>query len=458
MCAPAFRDMQSLPVLRTQDENGNLIVLFDRSPEVKKEEIKCLDFKEEPCGFREKQGFGFLQVQFGDRIGLGGRYEVLRKLGWGMQSSIWLAKDTVKDRFVAIKALNGYTTTFVKNGKMHELEILRCLSSQGKGMCDTHCLVLLDDFIEPGKGKGDGEHLCTVTDALGSSVSGFRRAIGGLTKPLTKKILRDTLKGLESLHSLGIVHTDLHPSNILADLGYGPHSFDIGAYLNSSPPERHPPELSWGGEYVQVAVSQPFPTPPSELWESLSFILADFGASQFLNKKTRDHISPIDQRAPETFLRLPWDEKVDIWSFGCLVFRFINDQNLFKTDLPGLPPDLAMMYQILLHTDDRLPADTIRSSPLAMKYLDPETGQHLQLSSLVVVVTNFTVSIQGWLTVDLPRDRIDLYEINKGIGALNKPSDLDGGTALMRKCLRLDPKDRASAKELLQDPWLNSDT
>ena len=58
------------------------------------------------------------------------------------------------------------------------------------------------------------------------------------------------------------------------------------------------------------------------------------------------------------------------------VFRLINDQNLFKTELPGLPPDVAMLYQILLYTGDRLPAETIRSSPLAMQYLNPETGQH----------------------------------------------------------------------------------
>jgi serine/threonine-protein kinase SRPK3 len=43
-----------------------------------------LTFVEEPLGLRADQGYGYLQVDFGQRIGPGDRYEVLRKLGWGM--------------------------------------------------------------------------------------------------------------------------------------------------------------------------------------------------------------------------------------------------------------------------------------------------------------------------------------------------------------------------------------
>jgi hypothetical protein len=43
-----------------------------------------LNFVEEPLGLRADQGYGYLQVDFGQRVGPGDRYEVLRKLGWGM--------------------------------------------------------------------------------------------------------------------------------------------------------------------------------------------------------------------------------------------------------------------------------------------------------------------------------------------------------------------------------------
>jgi hypothetical protein len=50
-----------------------------------------LSFVEEPLGLRADQGYGYLQVDFGDRIGPSHgsrpRYEILRKLGWGMNVS-----------------------------------------------------------------------------------------------------------------------------------------------------------------------------------------------------------------------------------------------------------------------------------------------------------------------------------------------------------------------------------
>jgi hypothetical protein len=42
-----------------------------------------LTFVEEPLGLRADQGYGYLQVDFGQRIGSANQYETIRKLGWG---------------------------------------------------------------------------------------------------------------------------------------------------------------------------------------------------------------------------------------------------------------------------------------------------------------------------------------------------------------------------------------
>jgi hypothetical protein len=42
-----------------------------------------LTFIEEPLGLSAEQGFGYAQLQFGQRVGPNDNFEILRKLGWG---------------------------------------------------------------------------------------------------------------------------------------------------------------------------------------------------------------------------------------------------------------------------------------------------------------------------------------------------------------------------------------
>jgi len=52
-----------------------------------------LSFIEEPLGLSREQGYGFPRLEFGDTIGPERRYRIVRKLGWGMNASIWMAFD-----------------------------------------------------------------------------------------------------------------------------------------------------------------------------------------------------------------------------------------------------------------------------------------------------------------------------------------------------------------------------
>lgn len=50
-----------------------------------------LTFASEALGMPASEGYGWAQLDFGDC--LSDRYKVMRKLGWGMHSSTWLAHD-----------------------------------------------------------------------------------------------------------------------------------------------------------------------------------------------------------------------------------------------------------------------------------------------------------------------------------------------------------------------------
>ncbi len=48
-------------------------------------------------------------------------------------------------------------------------------------------------------------------------------------------------------------------------------------------------------------------------------VLCDFGEARFGRTAYTERIQPYQYRAPEVILRMPWNEKVDIWSVGLMV-------------------------------------------------------------------------------------------------------------------------------------------
>ncbi len=101
-------------------------------------------FRSEALGMPASQNFGWARLNFGQKIGPSERYTIERKLGWGMHSSIWLARDTVATKFVAIKVLTG----MCRKGIGREPEVLRVLKKDGAHT--PHCVRLLETFELPG--------------------------------------------------------------------------------------------------------------------------------------------------------------------------------------------------------------------------------------------------------------------------------------------------------------------
>ena len=57
------------------------------------DQVITLTFASEALGMPAADGYGWAQFEFGDQIGQDNRYTIVRKLGWGMHSSTWLARD-----------------------------------------------------------------------------------------------------------------------------------------------------------------------------------------------------------------------------------------------------------------------------------------------------------------------------------------------------------------------------
>ncbi|XP_037639907.1 SRSF protein kinase 3-like isoform X1 [Sebastes umbrosus] len=155
---------------------------------------------------------GYYSVEIGEIFV--DRYQVVKKLGWGHFSTVWLCWDMMKGRFVALKVVKS-AQTFTETA-MDEIQLLKCVrDSDPKDPKRETIVHLIDDFRITG---ANGEHVCMVLEVLGHQLLRWivKSNYTGLPLPCVKSILRQVLQGLDYLHTkCKIIHTDIKPENIL---------------------------------------------------------------------------------------------------------------------------------------------------------------------------------------------------------------------------------------------------
>ncbi|XP_030557923.1 SRSF protein kinase 3 [Drosophila novamexicana] len=155
---------------------------------------------------------GYHPVNIGDLFQ--GRYHVIRKLGWGHFSTVWLCWDLQEKRYVAIKIVKS-AQHFAETAK-DEIKILRTVrETDPLNPRRQKTVQMFDDFKITGV---NGTHICMVFEVLGDNLLKLIRKSNYRGIPLenVKSITRQILEGLDYLHDCcKIIHTDIKPENVL---------------------------------------------------------------------------------------------------------------------------------------------------------------------------------------------------------------------------------------------------
>lgn len=151
-----------------------------------------------------------------------GRYVLVRKLGWGHFSTVWLAKDlhdVNAPQHVAMKIVRS--DRVYSEAAQDEIKLLKRIRSQTeRGHAGSnYILKLLDNFYHTGP---NGDHIVMVFEVLGENLLALIKKYEHRGIPLiyVKQISKQLLLGLDYMHrKCGVIHTDVKPENVLMEIG-----------------------------------------------------------------------------------------------------------------------------------------------------------------------------------------------------------------------------------------------
>ncbi|CAK9218909.1 unnamed protein product [Sphagnum troendelagicum] len=308
---------------------------------------------------------------------IAGRYHVTEYLGSAAFSKAIQAHDLHTGMDVCMKIIKNNKDFFDQS--LDEIKLLKYINKNDP--VDKHHLLRLYDYFY------HREHLFIVCELLRANLYEFHkynRESGGevyFTMPRLQSITRQCLEALEFIHGLGLIHCDLKPENILVK------------------------------SYSRCEIK-----------------VIDLGSSCFQTDHLCSYVQSRSYRAPEVILGLPYNQKIDMWSLGCILAELCSGNVLFQND--SLATLLARVVGILGPIDPAL----LAKGKDTHKFF---TKNHMLYER------------------NQDSDQLEYLLPKKTSLAHRLPMGDQGFVEFVAYLLQIDPTIRPSATEALQHPWLS---
>lgn len=317
-----------------------------------------------------------------------GRYKIVELLGTSTFSKVFRATDLHDENggSVAIKIINNTKESF--DAGLDEVRLLRAISDAAGGTGENFGFVEILDYFYC------REHLFIVTELLKDSLFRFQEKNQTCVKYFNldrcRKIAVQLLTSVAQLHKIGIIHADLKPENVLLS--------NISA---------------------------------------VSCKIIDLGSARFTHEGHGDlsNCQSKCYRAPEVALNMGYDEKIDVFSIGCI---------------------LAELYsgKVLLPCPTTWGSQSSNQQAALIAELVSAFGAFPQ-DMLLRTKAPPCVTKSGLVYVADGEDNVEIILPQKVPFASRFPKDCDPQFLdFLLQLLAVDPKWRASAEEALRHPWL----
>lgn len=243
---------------------------------------------------------------------LGGRFAIVSRLGHGTFGRVFACTDRSRcDVEVAVKVIRAIDR-YVAAGRAEVSILTRIKQSAARASWSAFSGSTLAPYFAKihqnncnlaymeASFEYNG-HICIVFPKYGMSLLDLLRAnnFRGFNIDWTRELSRNFMLGIGFLHCLGYIHTDIKLENILT---------------------KHKPLSTRVRDRIFVHPS------------GAELIVIDLGSSVALDDVKKPSLVCTRQyRPPEGYLGIPYDQSLDIWSCGCVIFELLTGRTLFRT-------------------------------------------------------------------------------------------------------------------------------
>ncbi|HSL83849.1 MAG TPA: serine/threonine-protein kinase, partial [Thermoanaerobaculia bacterium] len=139
-----------------------------------------------------------------------GRYKVLDEIGRGAMGVVYLARDPLIGRLVALKTFRMSAALAGKELAMYRARFIR--EAQSAGILSHPNIVTIHDVVEESE---EGATFIAMEYVRGTDLKERLAGEGRLALADAVHVVTQVAEGLDYAHSKGVVHRDVKPANIL---------------------------------------------------------------------------------------------------------------------------------------------------------------------------------------------------------------------------------------------------